>query len=62
MKPSGDTLESRRRRFPKQQEFNDAATFLERMRAACSGRVVRNDAAACAAFGRQEPATNATAG
>ena len=62
VKPSGDPLKPRRRAFPKQEEFNDAATFLDRMRAVCNPRIGGSDAAACAAFGRQEPATNATAG
>ena len=62
IKPSGESFKPRRRAFPKQEEFNDAAAFLDRMRAVCNPRVGGSDAAACAAFGRQEPATNATAG
>lgn len=62
VKPSGDSLKPRRRSHPKQEEFLDAAAFLERMRAVCNPRVGGSDAGACAAFGRQEPATNATAG
>jgi hypothetical protein len=62
MKPGGGDLPNSRRAFPKQEEYPDAAAFLERMRAVCNPRRPGSDAAACAAFGSQEPATKATAG
>ena len=62
--PKTDELrKARRRTFPKQEEYPNAEAFLDRMRSACNPpRQPGSDAAACAAFGRQEPATNATAG
>ena len=60
VKPSGEALKPRRRAFPKPEEFTDAAAFLDRMRAACNPRIGGSDAAACAAFGAQEPASSRT--
>lgn len=63
IKPAaGEPLRSRRRVYPKQEEYPDADAFLARIRAACNPPQGGSDAAACAAFGRQEPATKATAG
>jgi hypothetical protein len=61
--PKGEELrKAGRRTFARQEEFTDAEAFLARMRAVCNPRQPGADTAACAAFGRQEPATNATAG
>jgi hypothetical protein len=62
IKPAGEPLKSRRRVYPKQEEYPSADAFLERMRAVCNPRQGGSDAAACAVFGGQEPATKATAG